>query len=65
MKTFASTERKEEHKVLIKPTVSNRTGNHGNKVKIEVNLSQLTKVPKLTDIDNFSLRQQHSSLIRN
>lgn len=41
-----------------------RPGSQNKKIKFEVNLSQLTKVPKLTDIDAFNIRRPQT-IVRN
>ena len=51
----------------VKQSVANnssRPGSQNKKIKFEVNLSQLTKVPKLNDIDTFNIRRPQS-IVRN
>ena len=51
----------------VKQSVANhssRPGSQNKKIKFEVNLSQLTKVPKLNDVDTFNIRRPQS-IVRN
>ena len=41
-----------------------RPGSQNKKIKFEVNLTQLTKVPKLTDIETFNIRRPQT-IVRN